>query len=697
MKRRSIQCLSLCLTLSIASYSFANGETPPPLTGVAIPPTPGLLDGDKPIVVNKTAAIQLGKALFWDTNLGSDGMACASCHFHAGVDNRVINQLSPGSFHPQASGKTFESTASGQQGGVNYSLNRRDFPTYQLTDPKDKKSKVLFYSDDIVSSAGVFNRQFKQTKTQGSGTDECNLIADPIFHAGTLNTRQGQPRHTPGIINAAFNFRNFWDGRANNIFNGVSPYGARDADARVWELQANGTLTAQILRLENASLASQAVAPPLNSSEMSCSGRQFSDIARKLLTRRPLEWQKIHFQDSVLANLIDISGQGLNITYEQLIKTAFASRYWAANDLISIQNKNYRQIEINFALFLGLAIQLYEQTLIADQTPFDQPRIPNTYPLIPKGFNAQQIRGLKVFLDAGCNLCHKGPNLSAASHPELFTIKNNNFASLRLINRHTLNGSFVGKGVIQGLLDEGYFSTSVVPAENDSGVGGKDIYGYPLSFSQQFIQRIIDGTEPIDPVIMNSCDLTNSFVMDYLPNELKPDPYIKGNCANRQLYAKIPFASVLLTELAKNPPERALIAVNGAFKIPTLRNIELTGPYMHNGSLATLEQVIDFYFRGGNFNNFAHFAAFVFQQPITPQQKTDLVVFLKSLTDERVRWERAPFDHPELKVPHGHRLIGDKNQPQQAQDLWITIPAIGQNGRDVSLGPLKAFQRQLKP
>ena len=45
-----------------------------------------LTDGPDPIVVDEAKAIALGKALFWDVNVGSDGMACASCHFHAGAD-----------------------------------------------------------------------------------------------------------------------------------------------------------------------------------------------------------------------------------------------------------------------------------------------------------------------------------------------------------------------------------------------------------------------------------------------------------------------------------------------------------------------------------------------------------------------------------------------------------------------------------
>src|SRR5471030_1519882 len=47
------------------------------------------------IVTDKTAATALGKALFWEAKAGSDGQACASCHFHAGADSRVTNQIDP--------------------------------------------------------------------------------------------------------------------------------------------------------------------------------------------------------------------------------------------------------------------------------------------------------------------------------------------------------------------------------------------------------------------------------------------------------------------------------------------------------------------------------------------------------------------------------------------------------------------------
>ncbi len=68
----------------------------------------------------------------------------------------------------------------------------------------------------------------------------------------------------------------------------------------------------------------------------------------------------------------------------------------------------------------------------------------------------------------------------------------------------------------------------------------------------------------------------------------------------------------------------------GKFKTPTLRNIALTAPYMHNGSLQTLEQVVEYYNKGGDDNRFIDPAIFPLQ--LSHQEKIDLVNFMKSLT-----------------------------------------------------------------
>ena len=79
----------------------------------------------------------------------------------------------------------------------------------------------------------------------------------------------------------------------------------------------------------------------------------------------------------------------------------------------------------------------------------------------------------------------------------------------------------------------------------------------------------------------------------------------------------------------------------GAFKTPTLRNVAETAPYMHDGSMATLEEVIDFYDRGGQPNPWLDEK----MRPLglTDQEREDLLAFLESLTGEVPEWAgRAP-------------------------------------------------------
>ena len=70
----------------------------------------------------------------------------------------------------------------------------------------------------------------------------------------------------------------------------------------------------------------------------------------------------------------------------------------------------------------------------------------------------------------------------------------------------------------------------------------------------------------------------------------------------------------------------------GKFKVPSLRNVELTAPYMHDGSMATLEEVVEHYNSGGELH--PNKSNVVRPKNLTTQQKQDLVNFLKTLTDE---------------------------------------------------------------
>ncbi len=82
----------------------------------------------------------------------------------------------------------------------------------------------------------------------------------------------------------------------------------------------------------------------------------------------------------------------------------------------------------------------------------------------------------------------------------------------------------------------------------------------------------------------------------------------------------------------------------GRFRAPSLRNVELTGPYMHDGSMETLEEVLDSYARGGRLIEDGPYAGDGAESPLksglvagfslTDAEKSDLIAFLFSLTDE---------------------------------------------------------------
>ena len=634
------------------------------LKGLAVPEPPDLAD----FVQDRAAAIALGKALFWDVQTGSDSqMACASCHFHAGADNRVKNVLDPNltNMAGAPTSTAFNPVLSTNAGGPNYTIRRADFPFHMLADPNDRESIVMYDSNDVVGSAGVYSSDYKGML---NGVESGLRTPDAVFQVGGIPVRKVEPRNTPTAINAVLNFRNFWDGRANFVFNGVNPFGPRDKGARIWiddwyTDPATGALVERAVpaavRIPFASAASQAVGPLLSTFEMSAAGRGFPDVARKLLATQPLKKQTVAADDSVLGPYAT-GTTGLNTTYQALIQKAFWPDFHAVPDTIFKSysgQTSYRQIEMNFSLFWGIAIQMYESTLISDDAPFDRFATGDLSAL-----TAQQQQGLAIFSsDRGrCANCHKGAEFTGAS--------------TRMVLGSGAD-SFGGDGPIESMLmgdrqvaiyDNGFYNIGIVPTANDLGVGGSDPFGNPLSFTRQFKGMLTGIPAP-----------------DALSHSLNP-------CT---------FQTVEGCTVITDPYMRD--AVTGSFKTPTLRNIELTGPYFHTGGAATLEQVIDFYSRGGNVRRTAggdtsgygttssNVDLDVMPLALTTTERAALVAFLKSLTDERVRWERAPFDHPSIRIPHG--AAGDNTvlttTTGTAVDQFLAIPAVGRGGLSVPIKP----------
>jgi cytochrome c peroxidase len=558
------------------------------------------------VVLDRNAAIALGKAFFWDMQFGSDGkVACATCHSDAGADNRFGNQINPGQHRvdgngaPAADSNTFYAPF-----GPNHMLTASDFPLHKIGGSDNS---------NVVGSQGMYRNNFNDV-IMGQAAEDETPIPDEVFHimagSNSINTRRVTPRNAPSVVNAVFNYRNFWDGRAQSGFNGVNPFGAGDPNAFL--LQADGSapngFSQTKLLLSNSSLASQAVGPPGSDTEMSATGRTFVKMGKKMLSLSPLAKQLVAPDDSVLGSLSKSPANGLNTTYVAMVQAAFQPKWWNSNAVVDAngnflhtgtpQNTNeYSLMEFNFSMFWGVAIQMYESTLVSDDSRFDQYMDGNRNAL-----TSLEQRGFDRFTGkGGCSKCHSGAEFTDAAVSNVLS---------RGVVEQLENGAWH---------DVGFHNIGVRPSTDDQGIATGDPSGLAsLSVAAMASQGLVSGTAV---------------------------------------------------------PAGAAVSVNGAVKTPGLRNIEITGPYFLNGGQATLAQVVDFYSRGGDFPS-ADVDPRLERVSFSADDKAAVVAFLKSLTDERVRNQSAPFDHPSLVVPNGMASDGNGNWVEQT----ITLPATGAGG-----------------
>jgi cytochrome c peroxidase len=119
--------------------------------------------------------------------------------------------------------------------------------------------------------------------------------------------------------------------------------------------------------------------------------------------------------------------------------------------------------------------------------------------------------------------------------------------------------------------------------------------------------------------------------------------------------------------------------IEGAFKVPSLRNVALTAPYFHNGDTHSLREAVVLYSRGGNVAPVAQTDGTPIEPlgiaNMTSDEADAVVAWLEALTDERVRIASAPFDHPQLFVPNGHQ--GDTNSVKRAAQGFAKDEMLG--------------------
>ncbi len=432
--------------------------------------------------------------------VGSDGKtACASCHWHAGADARFVNTLSP----PKAlrSTQPLEDPLA--------KLTRSSFPFIKRanSDPNDTtdpylnpRSQIVSRTNEVVGSQGLQSRDFKGIRPWRD-VEFGTLRDDPIFSVHGTNLRTVTGRNSPTVINAVFNHRLNWDGSASFYFNGVNKNGKADPDARVYQVtksfattqrwvfkrfgfffkwvRENVTTETENLEkvavlLDNAALASQASAPPLVD-EMSWIGRTFPELGRKMLYLQPLAKQKVYFTDSVLSPYAIYFGRGLWVDYRTLIRQAFHDKWWASN---KVTPEGYTQMESNFSLYWGIALLMYQSTLVSDDTPLDRFLAGDKTAIS----QAAQL-GKFVFEgngnpQGGCNICHSGPETTAAAIGEIIQ-PDGNQKQVTIMTRRPPGAppTFTTPFNVPTLYDRGFYNLGIAKTEEDLANGGSNDFG----------------------------------------------------------------------------------------------------------------------------------------------------------------------------------------------------------------------------
>ena len=308
----------------------------------------------------------------------------------------------------------------------------------------------------------------------------------------------------------------------------------------------------------------------------------------------------------------------------------------------------------------------FSTTPLIIQTPngFPNMKIPSNNPMTVEGV----ALGEKLFKDPilsgdnsqACINCHQ--QSFAFSDPNQFSIGINNTAGSRnasaLINLGW-NNSFNWDGSSSSL-EEQAFEPVINPLEMHNTWQNVEFKlnsnpEYTRLFKEafnidyidsnhvvmaiaQFERTLISANSKFDKYLRGEENLTPSELSGYaLFNSEKADCF---HCHGTQMFMdnsfhnngldSEPFLDLGLSKITGNAFD------NGKFKTPTLRNIEFSAPYMHDGRFASLEEVIEHYNSGGNFSSTIDplMKKLGVGLQLTNQEKQDLIAFLKTLSDD---------------------------------------------------------------
>lgn len=286
------------------------------------------------------------------------------------------------------------------------------------------------------------------------------------------------------------------------------------------------------------------------------------------------------------------------------------------------------------------------------QNGFPNPEIPSdnqlTWDRIALGKKLFYDPILSIDRSVSCGSCHKQQNAFADNTPVSTGVEN------RMGTRNTL--SLANVAYHDYFLREGSVPSLemqiLVPIQEHNEMGFNIVAASErLNLDSSYVQASMNAYNRIpDPYVItraiasfertmissnSSFDTNNLNESEKRGKELFfSEELACANCHGTFLFTNQKIENNGLYEIYSDSGRYRLTQLNediGKFKTPTLRNIEFTGPYMHDGSMNTLEEVIEHYANGGknHFNKSEQINGFF----LSDSEKNDLIHFLKSLTD----------------------------------------------------------------
>ena len=232
------------------------------------------------------------------------------------------------------------------------------------------------------------------------------------------------------------------------------------------------------------------------------------------------------------------------------------------------------------------------------------------------------------------------PSYGIPPKPEYHLRNIESLVWMGIVAKHEMNGS------IQQTVDM-INSIDMYPPLFEKAFGDDEINIDRISKAiAQFVRTLISKDSKFDKVLRGEAQFTDAETRGWVlfTTEEGADCFHCHGAPGNPLMTTHLFYNNATDSVFDDPRDRYAVTGNptdkGAYKATTLRNIELTGPYMHDGRFETLEEVIDFYSRGLVYSDYAHPLMHKLAPPygqgaeLNPQQKADLLAFLKTLTDQ---------------------------------------------------------------